>query len=62
MRAYLIVSGTVFALMLLAHGVRLVVDGPQIAAEPVFVLTTLLAAGLSVWAWRLVRSLQRPPP
>ena len=60
MKAYLITTGVVFALITLAHILRVFAEGPRLAKDPVFILLTLLAAGLSVWAWRLLRS--SPPP
>ena len=60
MKAYLITTGIVFALITLMHILRLFAEGPRLVKDPVFILLTLLAAGLSVWAWRLLRS--SPPP
>jgi hypothetical protein len=54
MKAYLITTGTVFGLITVAHICRMFAEGPRLAREPVFLLLTLLAAGLSVWAWILV--------
>ena len=60
MKAYLITTGIVFALITLAHILRVFAEGPRLAKDPVFILLTLLAAGLSAWAWALLRS--SPPP
>jgi hypothetical protein len=59
MKAYLITTGTVFALIVLGHGWRVAVEGVQVARDPVFVLLTFVTAGLSVWAWVLLRRLAR---
>jgi hypothetical protein len=56
MKAYLITTGIIFALITLAHILRVFAEGPRLAQDPVFVLLTILAAGLSVWAWRLLRN------
>jgi hypothetical protein len=61
MKAYLITTGIIFALITLAHILRVFAEGPRLAKDPVFILLTLLAAGLSVWAWRLLRSSPPPP-
>jgi len=53
-KAYLITTGTVFGLIFLAHAARVVVEGPRLATEPMFILLTALAAALSIWAWRLL--------
>lgn len=55
MKAYLITTGTVFGLITLAHIARIVAEGLHRAADPVFLLLTCLAAGLSVWAFVLLK-------
>lgn len=55
MKAYLITTGTVFGLITLAHIWRAWAEGPHLATDPVFVLLTIAAAALCVWAWRLLR-------
>jgi hypothetical protein len=59
MKAYLITTGTVFGLIVLAHIARVFAEGPRLAADPGFVLLTILAAALSIWAWRLLKRLSR---
>jgi hypothetical protein len=59
MKAFLITTGTVFGLITLVHIARAFAEGAGVAKDPVFVLLTLLAAGLSAWAWRLVWTLDR---
>jgi hypothetical protein len=54
MKAYLITTGTLFALITLAHVLRVIAEGARMAKDPFFIALTLLAAGLSFWAWRLV--------
>ena len=56
MKAYVRLTGVVFALIVLAHLVRLAAEGMQLLLQPVFDLTSLAAAGLCVWAWRLSRA------
>jgi predicted permease len=55
MKAYLITTGIIFALITFAHIARAFAEGPRLAKDPIFILLTFLAAGLSAWAWRLVR-------
>jgi hypothetical protein len=55
MKAYLITTGTIFALIVVAHVLRAIDEGPGMARNPFFILLTLLAAGLSVWAFRLLK-------
>jgi hypothetical protein len=34
---------------------RVIAEGPRLLSEPLWVLLTLATAGLSLWAWRLLR-------
>ena len=54
MKAYLVTTGAVFALITLAHIWRGFAE-PHLAKEPWFILITLLTLALSVWAWRLFK-------
>ena len=54
MKAYLITTGTVFALITLAHLARILAEGARLATDPLFMLLTMATAALSVWAWRLL--------
>jgi len=60
MKAYLATTGTLFGLVTLAHIWRIAAERPHLATEPWYILITLLAAGLSLWAFRLLR--RREPP
>jgi len=52
MKAFLATVGTVFGLVVVAHLAR-IAEEPDMAREPWFWLITVIAAALSVWAWRL---------
>jgi len=58
MKAYIITTGTAFGLITIAHIARMVVEH-HVAREPLFLLLTLLAAGLTFWAFSLLRRLSR---
>ena len=60
MRAYVITTGALFGLLTVAHALRIVAEGPQLLTQPWWVLVTLTAAGLCVWALRLLRTSARP--
>ena len=60
MKAYLITTGIVFALITAAHIARVFAEGTRLAKEPDFIALTLLACGLSLWAWYLLARLSRP--
>jgi len=55
MKAYLITTGTVFALLVVLHVWRLIVEGGHLLTDPFFWLITGVAAALSAWAWSLLR-------
>ena len=54
MKAYVMTTGTVFGLITLAHVLRIIAEGPHLLTEPVWILLTIAAAGMAVWAWRLL--------
>ena len=56
LKAYVVTTGVVFALIVLAHVLRVVEEGSHLAKEPSFLLVTAAAAGLAAWAWALARS------
>jgi len=59
MKAYLITTGTIFGLLAVAHLWRIFAERRQLATEPWFVVLTLIAAALSLWAWLLLRRYPR---
>ena len=54
MKAYVITTGAVFGLLTLAHVWRVLAEDPHLATDPLFVLITVAAAALCLWAWRLL--------
>ena len=50
MKAYVTTTGTIFALVTLAHIWRMV-EERQLAKTPWYIAITAAAAALSVWAW-----------
>ncbi len=60
MKAYLITTGTLFALLALAHLLRTVAEWPRLASNPWFLLEGpgigVVAAALGFWAYRLLRA------
>lgn len=59
MKAYLITTSAIFAMIAVAHVLRIVYEGPQVAGDPWFVLLTALAVALCVWALRLLLLVNR---
>jgi hypothetical protein len=59
MKAYLITTSVIFALIVVAHVSRIVYEGTQVASDPWFVLLTALAVALCVWAIRLLMLFNR---
>jgi hypothetical protein len=60
MKAYVVTTGSLFGLIVGAHVWRALAEGPHLAAEPFFILMTVAAAALCLWACRLLWS--RPQP
>lgn len=54
MRAYIITTGAIFALIAIAHIARLVTE-THVLREPIFLVLTILAAALSIWSWVVLR-------
>ena len=54
MKSYVITTGTVFGLLTVAHIGRVIEEGPQLATQPWYVLITVAAAALCIWALRLL--------
>ena len=54
MKAYVMTTGAVFGLLTLAHIWRVIEEGPHLATEPWYVLITVAAAALCLWALRLL--------
>lgn len=59
MKAYLITTGGVFGLIVLAHLWRIADEWPRLATDPGYLLLTAVAAALCLWAWRLLRLSKR---
>ncbi len=59
MKAYVITTGLVFALVTVAHVARVFMEDLALARSPEYVVITLFTAGLSVWAWRVLRGLPK---
>ena len=58
MKAYAITTGSVFGLLVVAHIWR-GVEERHLTRDPAFIITTVIAAALAFWAWRLVRATSR---
>jgi hypothetical protein len=55
MRTYVLISGAIFAVLVIAHVVRLYFEGVSVALEPAFVISTIFGVVMSVWAWYLLK-------
>jgi hypothetical protein len=53
-RAYIGITGLVFALMFAAHIARVMAEGSGILREPIIILTSALSFGLAIWALLLL--------
>jgi hypothetical protein len=57
-KAFLVTTGTVFGLIVIAHRARVHAES-QMASDPWFWAITIVAGGLSVWAWWLAWKMHR---
>jgi len=62
MKSYVLTTGTVFGLLTLVHVWRIIAEGPHVAGDPWWVLITLVAATLCLWAFLLLRRSARSSP
>ena len=58
MRAYLATTCIIFALVAVAHVARMIVE-PRFATDPFYILLTVMAGALCIWALRLLRPSRR---
>jgi hypothetical protein len=58
-KAYLVVTGTAFGLIVAAHVLRFFSEGSHLLTDPWFLLLTAIAIALFLWAMVLLRRLQR---
>ena len=54
MRAYVLVSGLIFGVIVIAHLLRVVAESSALATDLHFIVLTLLAALLALWAAALL--------
>jgi len=59
MKAYLITTGLVFGAIVVSHIARVFAEGTRLLAEPDWVILTLLATALCVWAFSLLPRARR---
>jgi hypothetical protein len=58
-KAYVVTTGTVFALIVAAHIWRALEEEPEVAKSPVYIILTAVAACLALWAWRVLKTMPR---
>ncbi len=59
MKAYVITTGAVFGLLVVAHIWRAIEEGPALFKDPFYIVITIAAAALCFWAWRVLRLMRR---
>jgi hypothetical protein len=59
MKAYLLTTGGLFAVLALAHLARTIAESSRLTTDPGFIIEGpgigTLAAVIALWAWRLLR-------
>jgi len=59
MKAYVITTGAIFALLVVMHILRLVTESTRFLTDPIFIAFTIASAALAVWSWIVLRRLSR---
>ena len=59
MKAYLLTTGLLFALLTVVHVWRAIAESSSLARDPWYILITLLSAAFSAWAFGLLRRVER---
>ncbi|MEO5816258.1 MAG: hypothetical protein ABIT20_13365 [Gemmatimonadaceae bacterium] len=54
MKAYVMVTGAIFGLLVVAHIWRMIDENAQLATDPAYLAITVTAGALCLWAVRLV--------
>ena len=62
MKAYLLTTGVIFALLTVVHAWRMFAEAGGPGRDPLFLLITLVAAAFTVWASVLLRQTPRGGP
>ncbi len=59
MKAYVITTGALFAVLVALHIWRAVAEGPSLYRDPFYIVTTVAGAALAVWAFRLLSKMPK---
>jgi len=59
MKAYIMTTGVLFGLLVVAHIWRAIAEGPALAKDPFYIGITIAAAAFCLWALRLLRLMSR---
>lgn len=59
LKCYVIVTGLIFGLLLVAHVARFIAEGAYLLREPIFILTTFASGAVFIWAVVLFGKLSR---
>ncbi len=60
MRTYVMTTGVIFGLLVVAHVWRMVAESASLATDPWYLLVTVAAGLLSLWALVLLRRSRSP--
>lgn len=55
MRLYVAVTGVIFALLVVAHVARMIMENVALASDPIYLISTAISAGLALWSWLVLR-------
>jgi hypothetical protein len=60
-KTYVIITAVVFGLLALVHVWRMIEEGPHVARDPFFIISTVVAVALCLWAGRVLWRMRRQP-
>ena len=60
MRTYVMTTGVIFGLLVVAHVWRMIAESASLATDPWYLLITVAAGLLSLWALLLLRRSRSP--
>ena len=59
MKAYVITTGIIFALLTIAHIVRVATESTRLLTDPIFILFTILPGAIAIWSVVVLKRLSR---
>ena len=59
MKSYVTATGALFALLVVVHVWRAIVEGSSQFKDPFYIASTVACAAFAVWAWRVLSKIPK---